>query len=39
MKRSAIPSGKSKKQFKKHADLTHKKNMPKRVPMRGGIRL
>lgn len=39
MKRRKLSQPKSKKMFKKHADLTHKKNMPKRQPMRGGIRL
>lgn len=39
MKRRKLPQPKSKKIFKRHADLTHKKNMPKRKPMRGGIRL
>lgn len=39
MKRHKLSSGHSKSMFKRHADLTHKKNMPKRVPMRGGIRL
>lgn len=39
MRRHKIGSGKSKSMFKRHADLTHKKNMPKRIPMRGGIRL
>lgn len=39
MKRQKISTGKSKRLFKKTADLTHKKNMPKRLPMRGGIRL
>lgn len=39
MKRHKIPQRKSKKSFSKHADRTHKKNMPKRLPMRGGIRL
>lgn len=29
----------SKKLFRRTADHTHKKNMPKRLPMRGGIRL
>jgi len=29
----------SKKLFRRTADSTHKKNMPKRLPMRGGIRL
>jgi len=39
MRRHKIGGSKSKHMFKKHADLTHKKNMPKRIPMRGGIRL
>ncbi|UDN67719.1 hypothetical protein [robinz microvirus RP_102] len=39
MKRHRMSASKSKSQFKRHADLTHKKNMPRRVPMRGGIRL
>lgn len=39
MKRHKMSSGKSKAVFKKTADLTHKKNMPRRIPMRGGIRL
>lgn len=40
-KRVKLPVRKSKKMFSKHADRTHKKNLgpPKRVPMRGGIRL
>lgn len=29
----------SKRHFAKHASMTHKYNMPQRVPMRGGIRL
>ncbi|WNK12559.1 MAG: hypothetical protein [Microvirus sp.] len=39
MKRHKMSQHHSKHQFRKHADLTHKKNMPKRAPMRGGIRL
>lgn len=39
MRRHKIGSGHSKRMFRKTADLTHKKNMPKRIPMRGGIRL
>jgi len=29
----------SKRLFSKTGSMTHKKNMPKRIPMRGGIRL
>nr|AVQ10206.1 hypothetical protein [Gokushovirinae environmental samples] len=29
----------SKRHFTKHAVKTHKKNVPSRAPMRGGIRL
>lgn len=39
MKRHSIGSGKSKRTFSKGASMTHKKNMPRRLPMRGGIRL
>lgn len=39
MKRHKMKQSSSKRVFKKHADLTHKKNLPKRAPMRGGIRL
>ena len=39
MRRHKIGSHASKKMFRKTGALTHKKNMPKRVPMRGGIRL
>ncbi|WNK12547.1 MAG: hypothetical protein [Microvirus sp.] len=39
MKRHKMSQNSSKRVFKKHADLTHKKNLPKRQPMRGGIRL
>ncbi|UDN67739.1 hypothetical protein [robinz microvirus RP_105] len=37
--RSKMSSKHSKRSFSKHADLTHRKNMPRRLPMRGGIRL
>jgi len=39
MKRHKIGSSKSKRMFSRTADATHKKNMPRRLPMRGGIRL
>lgn len=39
MKRHRIGHSKSKRIFRKHADLTHKRNLPRRVPMRGGIRM
>lgn len=39
MRRHKIGSGKSKSMFSRNADRTHKRNMPKRIPMRGGIRL
>lgn len=39
MRRHKMSSGKSKRSFSHGADMTHKKNMPKRLPMRGGIRL
>ena len=39
MKRHSMSSHDSKKSFKSSASVTHKKNMPKRLPMRGGIRL
>lgn len=40
-KRVKLPPHKSKKMFSKHADKTHRKNMPmpRKSPMRGGIRL
>lgn len=38
-KRHKMSQKKSKRLFRKTADLSHKKNSPKRVPMRGGIRL
>lgn len=37
--RTKMTRSASKKNFSKRADLTHKKNFPTRVPMRGGIRL
>lgn len=39
MRRHKIGSKHSKSMFSKHGKLTHKKNMPTRLPMRGGIRL
>lgn len=39
MKRHKMSRGHSKHNFSKHASYTHKKNMPRRAPMRGGIRL
>lgn len=39
MRRSKMSSGKSKRLFSKTGGHTHKKNVPSRVPMRGGIRL
>lgn len=43
MKRFKMSKGHSKRNFSKHADLTHKKNGQRpgagRNPMRGGIRL
>lgn len=39
MKRHKISSRKSKRMFSKTGGMTHKKNMPSRIPMRGGIRL
>lgn len=38
-KRYAMGSRHSKHHFSKHASYTHKRNMPTRLPMRGGIRL
>lgn len=39
--RKKIPAKKSKKMFSKGASKTHRKNVPapRKVPMRGGIRL
>ncbi|AXH75802.1 MAG: hypothetical protein [Microviridae sp.] len=39
MKRHKMSSSHSKRSFSKGASYTHKKNMPSRLPMRGGIRL
>ncbi|UDN67804.1 hypothetical protein [robinz microvirus RP_131] len=39
MKRHKMSSGHSKRNFSHHASMTHKRNMPQRLPMRGGIRL
>jgi hypothetical protein len=39
MKRHKIGRSSSKRMFSKHGAKTHKKNMPHRLPMRGGIRL
>nr|AVQ10286.1 hypothetical protein [Gokushovirinae environmental samples] len=39
MKRHSMSSHKSKRTFSKGASMTHKKNMPRKLPMRGGIRL
>lgn len=39
MKRHKMGSKHSKRSFAHSAGLTHKKNMPQRLPMRGGIRL
>lgn len=38
-KRSKMTRSGSKKLFSKTASRTHKKNVPKAIPMRGGIRL
>lgn len=40
-KRNRLSAGRSKKMFSKGASRTHQKNlpMPRRNPMRGGIRL
>lgn len=39
MRRHKMSKGSSKRIFRKTSDLTHKKNLPKRQPMRGGIRM
>lgn len=39
MKRRPMSKHKSKSDFRHKASKVHKKNMPKRIPMRGGIRL
>lgn len=38
-KRFKMSGHSSKRLFTRTASRTHKKNMPKRIPMRGGIRL
>nr|AVQ10217.1 hypothetical protein [Gokushovirinae environmental samples] len=38
-KRQRMSKGSSRRHFSKHASKTHKRNVPKRLPMRGGIRL
>lgn len=39
MKRHKMSSRHSKSSFTRGASMTHAKNMPRRLPMRGGIRL
>lgn len=39
MHRHKMGGHKSKRLFSKTGAMTHKKNMPRRQPMRGGIRL
>ncbi|WNK12944.1 MAG: hypothetical protein [Microvirus sp.] len=39
MKRHKMSRSHSKRNFSHHASMTHKKNLPTRLPMRGGIRL
>lgn len=39
MKRHKMSRAGSRRHFSHHAKLTHKKNVPTRLPMRGGIRL
>lgn len=38
-RRHKMSRGRSKRQFSRTASRTHKKNVPGRLPMRGGIRL
>lgn len=38
-KRKPMTKRHSGKLFRRTASMTHKKNMPRRAPMRGGIRL
>nr|AVQ10248.1 hypothetical protein [Gokushovirinae environmental samples] len=38
-KRQSMSRGHSRRTFTKHASKVHRKNVPKRKPMRGGIRL
>lgn len=39
MKRHKLSKGHSKKLFSRTASRTHKRNVPTRIPMRGGIRM
>lgn len=39
MRRHKMDRGSSKKHFSRHASKTHKFNVPRGTPMRGGIRL
>jgi len=39
MKRSKMSKAHSKKSFSKSAGMTNKRNVPSRIPMRGGIRM
>lgn len=39
MKRHKMNSGSSKRYFSRTASYTHKRNMPRSMPMRGGVRL
>lgn len=39
MRRRSMSRAGSKKHFTKHGVKTHAKNLPSRLPMRGGIRL
>lgn len=39
MKRRKMSQHHSKRDFRNKASKVHKKNVPKRIPMRGGIRL
>lgn len=39
MKRFKMSKSSSRRQFSKYGSKTHKRNMPSRIPMRGGIRM
>lgn len=39
MRRHKMSRGSSKKLFSRTASKTHKRNVPSRLPMRGGIRM
>ena len=39
MKRHKLARRAAKKMFSRTASYTHKKNVPRRLPMRGGIRM